>query len=197
MSRQPLSHPRFWKLVRRSIDRDLVCCWLILMFSAWGLRAFLPISTTFVGSVGVKKGRWWRPLHNRTPSVDPAPFTQLWLKRLSDRATVGSFWVFQLQQRFLRPQLNFSVLDCPLLSFLFELPSQRCRGFITVASQAVVGTLNPAGQPLHFKWLIYCSPSMWKVMENQCSIWAQRHFMLTLHCSLLIFMQMFQLHCVY
>lgn len=154
------------------------------------LRAFLPISTIFV-DFGVVKGRWRRPLHNRALSVDPGPFTQLWLKRLSGHATVGSFWVFvQLQQRFLRPQLNFCVLDFPLLSFLFDF---RCRGFVTVASQALVGTLHPAGQPVQFKWLIYCSPSMGEVMENQCSIWAQRQFMLTLHCSLLIFMQMFQL----
>ncbi len=81
----------------------------------------------------------------------------------------------------------------PPLSFLLEFHG---RGFVTVAGQVVVGALHPAGRLLHFKWLIYRSLGMWEVIENQWSIWAQRQFMLTLHCRLLIFMQMFQIECV-
>lgn len=102
-----------------------------------------------------------------------------------------SGFLLELQQRFPRPQLNFSVLDCPPISFLSEFHRRVC---VTVTSQAVVGTLHPAGRPVHFKWLIYCSLSMWEVMENRWGIWAQRQFMLALHCSRLIVMQIFQLH---
>lgn len=71
-------HPSFWKLLRGSIDRDLLCCWLILVSAAWVdswglffqyLQYLLPLGGEWVCA---KEG-WWRPLHNWALSVDPGP----------------------------------------------------------------------------------------------------------------------------
>lgn len=91
-------------------------------------------------------------------------FTQPWLKRLSLHATVASFWVLvQLQLRFLRPQLNFFVLDCPppQLRFLFGF---HWRGFlVTWPCQAAAGRPEP---------VLFSSQSAgadWKSMQHMSS----------------------------
>lgn len=108
---------------------------------------------------------------------------------------MGPFWVFCSAPAEI-PRTSIKRL-CPWLSpakfsfwnFTAGALSQWLAKQWLVHSTLLDGECN-------FKWLIYCSLSMWGVMENPCSIWDQRQMMLTLHCSVLIFMQMFPLHCV-